>query len=234
MEMETSWNNLVPVLQSIYFHLGRGHLFDSDLQYLSKAFEEVEHLWYIQAKASPELRLVMLSEAPAFGPKHLYFYNPGAMATEFFSYLDAEALVGSIPGSSKLVNGIRPRKALMIDKLTSNGFLILDLFPFALNRTCTRIDYKTLRKKGHYHRLFIETFRHYLSPKLKLLATKPLQQRPTFVFRYAGLRENLQEAVEGLLVSHDFLTGGQRLESVHNDRNVDRNRLAMLFKTSFP
>ncbi len=225
---EIIFRKLSPVLQALYKQFDRSDHFCEDVSKLHEAFENVELLWKKQAGSISNIAVVLLAEAPGYGKEEIYFYNPSARATEFFNYLDAETLIGPISAISHKIDGIRPRKARMIGSLTSSGFLIVDLFPFAFKEKETKISFKQLRTQKQYLTLFNETAPLYFIPKLKYLKRKVSGQRPLFLFRYSFLKKELHGAVTSILHDLQLLPEGEQIESIHKGRNVDRERLKKL------
>jgi hypothetical protein len=186
-------------------------------------------MWRSAFNAAPSIRLVLLAEAPMFGPKETYFYNPAAGATGFFSYVDAESIVGKLPATSRIISGVRPRKVQMIERLTAAGFLVLDLFPYSLKPNFTGMNYRQLCGTPAYNCLFRDTTKLHLIPKLILIKEK-IVGVPKFVFRYARVRDDIESDVRDILIQNGLMMNAGAIESIHKGRNVDRERLLKLLK----
>lgn len=90
------------------------------------------------------VQLVMLSEAPLFGHDKCYFYNPAACFTSFFHFNDAEAILGEGFANDRDFGGHEEKKLFLLSRLAETGFVVLDLFPFALNEKHTQILYASV------------------------------------------------------------------------------------------
>lgn len=226
--MAYPWSELQGVLYEHYIEGGRTDRFEQDAKYLADAYRSVEEYWRLALTEAPEVRLLILAEAPLYGESCAYFYNPAAGATSFFNYKDAEVIVGRIEESSHLRNGVRPRKQQMIKRLTAAGVVILDLFPFSLKEKLTALDYPSLAKSQAYIRLFSRTVDLHFIPKMRQLTLT--KARPaTVVFRYARLRDSLQGEVSRTLVAEGVIAGNDRIESIHMKRQLDRDKLIELY-----
>lgn len=83
--MSIKWNKISNSILKIYKDLEPGSNFETDSKYLMEAFEFTEILWENQFDKIDDLRVVMLSEAPLFGEKKTYIYNPATNPTAFFT-----------------------------------------------------------------------------------------------------------------------------------------------------
>jgi len=223
-----NWSELESTLKDLYNQIEKSESFNNDLDYLRTAYYRVETLWKSVVLDLPLLRMVLLAEAPMFGPEEKYFYNPAAGASEFFTYLDAEALVGELCATSRLIDGERPRKADMLKRLTRSGFLVLDLFPFAFRPGYTAVDYRKLSNKPLYSQLFQKTSRQHLIPKLSLIKTK-IVETTVFVFRYSRVHQALESDVGDILQKCNPRLRLDKIDSIHSGRNINRERLKDLF-----
>lgn len=224
--MIAEWGPLVPALKKAYRTSGAEDQIDQDFSYLETAFNRIEQLWLEAIIPAHIIKLVLLAEAPMFCETESYIYNPSAGATDFFTYVDAEELVGPISETSSLINGLRPRKKEMIFRLTKAGIIILDLFPFALKLNYTAVDYRTLSGKETYKELFRDTMHHYFLPKLCSIKSK-FANPVKFAFRYAGVRNQLETVVIKAIKSQigiDF----KKIISVHDGRSMNRKQLKNL------
>ena len=224
----TNWASLQNALEELYTERGIDKEFESDASYLWEAHQRVEELWHGAFGRAPFVRFVLLAEAPTWGPKESYFYNPAAGTTSFFSYSDATPLVGELTETSTMESGVRPRKAEMIERLTAAGFVVLDLFPFSFNPSQTAVNYRQFSAAPAYKRLFEKIVGFHLSPKLELVKEK-LACRSSFVFRYARVRDGLLSEVRTILAERRLIAPEETIRSVHKGRNLDRERLARLF-----
>jgi hypothetical protein len=122
---EADWDGLEQVLR------GCAPVTDEECAYLKNAFVTTEWMWAENLAKVATVRLVMLSEAPQFGTRSRYFYNTATPFSSFFYFQDAEAILDH--GFDKGRTG----KQFLFPALARAGFIILDLFPFALNEEDT-------------------------------------------------------------------------------------------------
>lgn len=167
-------------------------ILEKDGDYLLRAYEHVEELWHAQFRDIERVNLVLLSEAPLFGQKRSYIYNPEAGVTSFFNYKDySKAFDGY--GPPLLATGpVKARKTGFLKGLRELGVLIVDLFPFALNKA-TRLNYSTLRTSEHTE-LFEATCPAFFRLKLESILRKATPQT-LFAFRYERLRRACEKPV---------------------------------------
>jgi len=126
MFRDTDWDALEEALREC-----APQVTDSDCAYLKDAFARTERMWSENFARVSRVRLVMLSEAPLFGAEASYIYNPLTRPTVFFRISDAEAILDpEFPRD-------RSDKQLPLPELAQAGFVILDVFPFALNELDT-------------------------------------------------------------------------------------------------
>lgn len=171
-------------------------LIDSDGVYLKRAYDKVEALWHSQFEEFDDIHLVLPGEAPLFGETNSYFYNPDFRATQFFGYqdfIDAFGAYGfALPGGSL---GIR-RKPLLLEGMRKAGVIVLDLFPFALNKSTSK-NYRDLSASV----LFKATSEYFFRPKLAAVLSKATPNA-LFAFRYNGVRDECSDLVQQELARH--------------------------------
>jgi len=225
-DTKNRWKNLAKKLCDIYKDENRENQFKVDLHYLSKAYFFTEKLWYKQFNLLPNQvpKVVMLSEAPLFGDDRSYFYNPDTAPTAFFWSKDAIAVVGEGFADCKKLE----EKQFLINSVTDKGFLILDLFPYSLNKNHTNINYHDARK-SLYLRIFQDSLEDHLRKKLDLIEKCSIP--PLFLFRYKRLKNRLHDAVAKELRSRNLLGEDAKIESVGgSNMSLDRQRLADAIK----
>src|SRR5882757_4731973 len=176
MFTDADWDGLEQVLR------GYAHVTDEECAYIKKSFVATERMWVENLAKVATVRLVMLSEAPQFGPHKRYFYNTATPFSSFFYFQDAEAILGH-----DFAKG-RTGKQFLFPELARAGFIILDLFPFALNKDDTpSITYGEMSPR-RYRELFQRTASSYFDRKRDLI----LQHgSPLFLFRYKRLKDEL-------------------------------------------
>ncbi len=201
--------------------------FQSDSEYLQRAFECTERLWLKQFDRMSDVKVVMLSEAPLFGSKKAYIYNPASPSTAFFHFNDLRAIMrtNSIPVS---FDSVVSQKSFFLDCLVKHSFLILDIFPFALNRENTAINFQKM-SSSIYNRLLFESSPFYLNVKLEMIQRKS-QSIPRFVYRYKRLFNKTNRFVEERLAALSLIDPGRQLESINGtNMSMDRRSLAQIY-----
>jgi len=171
--VKDSWGDLKITLSSIYKEFGVSDSFSKDEPNLKNAYLCTEALWKKQYKSIDRIYFVLIGEAPLFGDRQSYFYNEEFKLTPFFRH-QIQPEVKSVSSAEK---------SDLLRKLRENGFIILDLFPYALNDK-TAISYqKKFRSKKIYIKLFERTYDLYLKPKIELIKIKSAKNIK-FSFRY--------------------------------------------------
>ena len=225
--MHIDWQPLSHLLHNIYSDLELSHHFASDEAYLKTAFNFTEALWQRQLNRMFDVKIVMLSEAPLFGNKQTYIYNPHSPPTAFFHFNDLEAL-GCNSSDKKAWQSHPTKKAYLIDQLAEKGLVIMDIFPYALNLTNTAFNYRKMINPL-YFRLLSETAPYYLIPKIKLIREKA-GKTPIFIYRYKKLFQKTNRFVEALFVQHGIKSEGFKIESIHGENmSLNRNKLREIY-----
>jgi hypothetical protein len=170
-------------------------ILEKDGEYLLPAFDKIEHLWFDQFSHFKRIRLVLLSEAPLYGEEQSYIYNPKVGETPFFYFNDYTRAFGAYGPPLPDTGPDSVRKVALLNALRQIGVLVLDLFPFALNKT-TSACYKTRSVRTE---LFKATCPHFFYPKLSLVISKATPHT-LFAFRYERVREACGELVRTELV----------------------------------
>jgi hypothetical protein len=173
-------------------------LLEENSDYIWEAFEKVEQFWFSEFSQMKSIHLVLLSEAPLFGSKESYFYNPDFGASSFFGYKDyTESFEGWGPSlEARPRDCANKKKRELLYAMRKIGVLVLDIFPFALN-TKTAFSYTSLGR-DNYRQLFEDTESLYLRPKLKQVR-KRLDTKGKFVFRYKRVRDAAHSMVKQAL-----------------------------------
>ena len=216
MFRDTDWRELEKALQDC---APRGPT-EPECDYLKEAFFQTERMWLENFAKVTKVRLVMLSEAPLFGAEASYFYNPHTPFTAFFGINDAKVILG--PGFAKN----RSCKQFLLPELARTGFIIFDIFPFALNRKDTAsITYRSM-SEPFYRQLFERTAPLFFDRKRDLI----LQHgTPLFVFRY----RTAQQRLGGLIDAELAKRGIGRVESIGGtNMPLDRERLKRAWEIS--
>jgi len=190
MLIDADWDGLEQALRSCEF------VTDEECAYLKNAFVATERMWGENFAKVATARLVLLSEAPLFGSNRRYFYNAGTPFGAFFHFRDAEAILGQ-----DFAKG-RTGKEFLLAELARAGFIILDLFPFALNEDDTpSISYRNMSAR-RYRQLFQRTASLYFDRKRDVVLRRG---RPLFMFRYGATRRVLGDLVNAELAKRNIV-----------------------------
>jgi hypothetical protein len=207
--MEADWDGLEQVLR------GCARVTDEECAYLKKAFVATERMWAENVARVATVRLVMLAEAPQFGPDERYFYNTTTPFSSFFYFQDAEAILGR--DFAKGHTG----KRFLLQELARAGFIILDLFPFALNKDDTpSITYKMSARR--YQELFQRTAGRYFDRKRDQILQLG---SPLFLFRYGRMKDSLGALVDAELAKRNI---GPTQSVGGTNMSLDREKLRQI------
>ncbi|MEA1879456.1 MAG: hypothetical protein U9N11_02260 [Campylobacterota bacterium] len=222
------WQAISNSLREIYQEQNILHHFEEDESYLKNAFEVTEKLWNEQFNKIDKLKIIMISESPLFGDIQKYIYNPNTPTSVFFYFKDLEAFLedGQTIKKPKLV---QEQKNIMFEYFHKNGFITLDIFPFALNPKHTKIHYRKMSKKL-YHQLLKVTTETYLMPKLKLCLAKS-NKHTHYVYRYKRLFDKTENHFENILNNISSKNVKYKIDTINGtNMSLDRNKLRELLK----
>ena len=186
---------------------------DEECAYLKGAFAATERMWAENFAKVATARFVLLSEAPLFGSNRRYFYNPATPFGAFFHFRDAEAILGD--GFARERTG----KEFLLTGLARAGFMILDLFPFALNGEDTPIVTYRKMSVSSYRQLFQRTASLYFDRKRDVILERG---RPVFMFRYGATKHALGDLVDAELAKRGI---GPALSIAGTNMPLDRDKL---------
>jgi hypothetical protein len=204
---DADWDGLEQVLRDCE------SITDEECGYLKNAFVATERMWAENFAKVVTVRFVMLSEAPLFGGNRQYFYSATTAFGAFFYFRDAESIL-----SHGIAKG-RAGKEFLLAELARAGFIILDLFPFALNQTDTpSITYRKM-PAGRYRQLFQRTSSLYFDRKRDIVLQRG---RPLFMFRYRSMNRVLGDLVNAELAKRGI---AQALSVGGTNMPLDRERL---------
>lgn len=226
-KMTIDWAPIYDALKLIYKEQRISPCFKRDEEYLHDAFLTTETLWSKQFHRIRDIKVIMLSEAPLFGETQSYIYNLKSNPTAFFHFNDLRAF-DTFSEFDQYTEG-RIQKQVMFDQFAKKGFLVVDLFPFALNSDFTALNYRVMKKKA-YVQLLNATLEHYLIPKLKQCSKKSIQT-PLFVFRYKKLLVRTSPQVLGAIRYVFPDTRNVELNSINGtNMSLDRMKLSKILK----
>jgi hypothetical protein len=185
-------NNKI-ILHSFYETYGISNAFEKDCFYLEDAFNEILQLWLDNYKQVEQVKYLMIAEAPLWGIKKKYIYNPEVNNSQFFHRNDLGAIL----------NTYIPDKKTFINSCNEIGLIVIDISPFPLNADDTSINYRSL-SKSQYKQLVQLTIPHFFAQKIKYIKAKQFDNIKTF-FRYARVKENFQEIIGKVLIEQDII-----------------------------
>tara|TARA_R110002096_G_scaffold10030_1_gene38981 strand:- start:262 stop:690 length:429 start_codon:yes stop_codon:yes gene_type:complete len=120
------------------------------------------------------------------------------------------------------------KKKYMIETMAKNGLLILDIFPYALKKDCTKISYRSLSKK-EYSELLTATIPFYLQRKLVKIS-KAASSNLKFAYRYKVLKTNTEEQILNQISKEGMLTSGNSIPCINgSNMPLSREKLSNLF-----
>ena len=220
------WQPISKVLKEVYQEQNIIEYFEEDESYLKNAFEITEKLWEEQFNKIDKLKIIMISESPLFGDIQRYIYNPNTPPSVFFHFKDLEAFLDHGQTINK-PNTVQEQKNIMFEYFCKNGFITLDIFPFALNPNHTKIHYRKMSKKL-YHQLLKITTETYLIPKLKLCLDKS-NEHTHFVYRYKRLFDKTENHFEEIL--NQISSKEYKIDTINGtNMSLDRDKLKRLLK----
>ena len=226
--MINKWQKISNSLKEVYQEQKIIEHFEKDESYLKNAFEITEKLWEDQFNKIDKLKIIMISESPLFGDIQRYIYNPNTPTSVFFHFKDLEAFLED-GQMIKRPPSTQEQKNMMFEYFYKNGFITLDIFPFALNPNHTKIHYRKMSKKL-YHQLLKITAENYLIPKLKRCLEKSNAQTH-YVYRYKRLFEKTEHHFEDTLNKITPKEIQYKIDTIHGtNMSLDRDKLKRLLR----
>jgi len=220
------WQPISKLLKEIYQEQNIIEHFKENESYLKNAFEITEKLWEEQFNKIDKLKIIMISESPLFGDIQRYIYNPNTPTSVFFHFKDLEAFLEDGQALIKPTSTVE-QKNMMFEYFYKNGFITLDIFPFALNPNHTKIHYRNMSKKL-YHQLLKITTENYLIPKLKLCLYKS-DEHTHYVYRYKRLFDKTENHFEKIL--NQISSKKYKIDTINStNMSLDRDKLKRLLK----
>jgi len=208
------WLELSKILSDFYSYKKVDQHFENDEKYLSVAFKEIEKIWMQNYNAITTINYVMLSEAPLWGERKSYIYNPIIKNTQFFYRSDLGFCL-----KEKIKDKIE-----FINKLNAIGFIILDISPFPLNEKDTTINYRAISKHD-YKCLLNETLPFFLAEKFSLLLKKRSKNIKIF-FRYGRVKKAFNNLLGKIILEKGLINSVNELFDIsQRGGGIDRNKL---------
>ena len=190
------------VLYNYYCKNGLDDNFHKDNNYLELAFSEINQLWQSNLNQIREVKYIMIAEAPLWGEKRSYIYNPESRNSQFFYRND---LVNIMDRKLK-------SKSDFIHALNDIGLIIVDVSPFCLNTENTAVNYRKMTKL-QYKNLVIDTLPCYFEQKILAILPKKSPQCKVF-FRYARVKKTFENAIADVLIKNSIIKERNELNDI--------------------
>lgn len=211
---ESNWQALEVIISDFYSKKGIIEHLPSDINYLSKAYLEIESIWKLHYDQIDQINYVMLSEAPLWGSNRKYIYNPDINNSQFFYRSDLEYVL----------DDMIPNKTEFITQMNKMGLIILDISPFPLNQFDTHINYRSI-SKSDYMRLLYDTLPLFFAAKLDLIAKKK-SKSIKFFYRYARVKKAFEDLISEAIVKKDLVASSNEIKDVSQiGGGIDRIKL---------
>ncbi len=105
----------------------KGKCLKDDVEYLVDTYSKTEKFWRENFKKCTSVKIIILGEAPLFGCKESYIYNPETKPTPFLNCKNIEKICCGVKESEiPLIS-----KDEMLAEMLNLGIVVLNLFPFA-------------------------------------------------------------------------------------------------------
>ncbi|MGA1600469.1 MAG: hypothetical protein ACO4AU_15580 [bacterium] len=179
------------------FYQAKGKDPSPDEGQLLTAYEHTESLWWENLSRVRQVRYLLVGEAPLYGEKRAYIYNPETPGTAFLGKSTVEKLL-LLKGREGQLSG----KRAMLEAMRSLGLVVLDLFPFALNDR-TQLTYARLSDADREH-LAAQCRSWHLRPKLEALQEKA-SERLVCGVRYLRLEPFARKVLESCVPNPETL-----------------------------
>jgi hypothetical protein len=215
------YSDNITVLRNFYLEKGLAEHFTRDSDYLEKAFENIQFLWQENFRQIDKIKYLMIAEAPLWGSKKKYIYNPETNNSQFFYRSDLGDVLG---------RNIK-NKNEFLKACNEIGLLVIDISPFALNPTDTRINYKQLSLRD-YQRLISLTTSSYFDKKIALLQSKKSNDIRVF-FRYSRVKQAFQEIICHVLINHTFINQVTDIGDIsQNGGGINKQKLKQILQSA--
>ena len=215
------------VLRKLYEQKGLIDNFKRDSEYLEKAFNKIAKIWLSNLEQICEIKYLMIAEAPLWGAKESYIYNPNTPNTQFFHKSDLESIL-----YDKSIHD----KQDFINQCNKIGLLIVDISPFALNTEDTIINYRRKSKnnpygltKIEYQQLIKDTLPTFLELKIKAVTPKASDNIKVF-FRYVRVKKRFQDIIADTLTLYNLVRSINDISEISQQGGgINRIKLRILF-----
>ena len=218
------------VLKELYAQKGLIVRFEKDNEYLEDAFNKINAIWFDNLTKIREVKYIMIAEAPLWGKKESYIYNPDTPNTQFFHKGDLEFVLNDVKIRDKID---------FISRCNEIGLLVIDISPFALNTEDTIINYRQKSRnnpygitKNEYRQLVKDTVPTFFEEKVKTVVQKRSDIIKVF-FRYARVKDTFQNIVANTLIDYGLINSeNDILEIAQRGGGIDRKKIADIITTA--
>mgnify|MGYP001767277953 CR=1 FL=1 len=215
------------ILSNFYITNGLENFFKTDCEYLENAFIEINELWKTNFNKIREINYIMIAEAPLWGKKKNYIYNPETNNSQFFYRTD----LGDVIGESIL------SKLDFLNAFNHLGIIVLDISPYAFNQTDSVVNYRKNKNqskgltKKQYRELVTLTLSEYFDKKLELISTKASDKIKVF-FRYRRVKENFEDLMIPALLKHKLIQSQNEIIDIsQSGGGVDKMKLERILNS---
>lgn len=199
------------ILEEFYIRKGLMADFEKDSRYLEDAFNKITEIWLANLDKIKEVKYLMIAEAPLWGKKESYIYNPNTSNTQFFHKGDLESILDGVSIRDKMD---------FINRCNEIGLLVIDISPFAFNTEDTTINYRRKSRnnpngitKNEYRQLIKETAPTFLEYKIKALASKKSADIKAF-FRYARVKRAFRDIIAEVLINYNIIESSDEISDI--------------------
>ncbi len=95
------YSDLEKELKRFYLENGLENKFEKENKYLKESFKKINALWLKNYNEIKEIKFILIGEAPLWGKKEKYIYNPLTPNSNFFHRNDLEEVLEKIPNDKK-------------------------------------------------------------------------------------------------------------------------------------
>ncbi len=214
------------ILREFYAKKGLISHFDKDSEYLENAFNKITEIWFANLAQIQEVKYLMIAEAPLWGSKEGYIYNPDTSFTQFFFKSDLDSILDGVTVSDKTD---------FIKTCNDIGLLVIDISPFVFNTEDTAVNYRPKSPanpygitKREYKQLIKETLPFFFECKIQAITPKMSADIKVF-FRYARVKRAFQNTISDTLIDHCLIKSPDNILDISNPAGgVDREKFRLV------
>ncbi len=187
------WQELEEVLQDCTHK----RFNEAELAYLRQSYLEIERIWEKQRRALSQIDYIILGEAPLYGANKRYIYSETGTPSSFLWPSDFPAYDKSQHGAGKTA---------LWALLAENNMIVVDLFPYALNKNDTKsLTYRDVHRKG-YLSFYRQVFRNFTAPKIDDIRSE--NPGVSILVRYKRILENISPILQEMGFDEGVDVGG--------------------------